>query len=81
LALREIHSFEDPVVYRHSDDREKGYESSAGSAGSKKGHRPVYVGSLDRNSFYRKTAPSSLRKSPFATTRKQSKGKHKDIVM
>ncbi|XP_072229981.1 dynamin-binding protein isoform X3 [Leuresthes tenuis] len=73
LALREIHSFEDPVVYRHSDDQEKGYESSAGSAGSKKGHRPVYVGSLDRNSFYRKTAPSSLRKSPFATTRKQSK--------
>ncbi|KAM4524531.1 dynamin-binding protein isoform 4-T4 [Odontesthes bonariensis] len=73
LALREIHSFEDPVVYRHSDDQEKGYESSAGSAGSKKGHRPVYVGSLDRNSFYRKTAPSSLRNSPFATTRKPSK--------
>ncbi|CAG5906131.1 unnamed protein product [Menidia menidia] len=73
LARREIHSFEDPGVYQHSDDQEKGYESSAGSAGSNKGHKPVYVGSLDRNSFYRKTAPSSLRKSPFATARKRSK--------
>ncbi|XP_044033609.1 dynamin-binding protein isoform X3 [Siniperca chuatsi] len=73
LMLREMHSFEDPVIYRHSDDQEKGYESSAGSISSKRGRKPVYVGSLDRNSFYRKTAPSSLRNSKFATTRKQNK--------
>ncbi|XP_039643916.1 dynamin-binding protein isoform X4 [Perca fluviatilis] len=72
LALREMRSFEDPVMYRHSDDHEKGYESSAGNVGSKRGRKPVYVGSLDRNSFYRKTAPSSLRKSQFATTRRQN---------
>ncbi|XP_071319519.1 dynamin-binding protein isoform X4 [Trachinotus anak] len=71
LALREMHSFEDPIIYRHSDEQEKGYESSAGSIGSKRGRKPVYVGSLDRNSFYRKTAPSSLQKSQFATTRRQ----------
>lgn len=75
LALRESHSFEDPVIYQRSDEREKGYESSA-STSSKPGQKPIYVGSLDRNSFYRKTAPSSLRKSQFATTRKQNKGKH-----
>ncbi|XP_028423303.1 dynamin-binding protein isoform X3 [Perca flavescens] len=73
LALREMRSFEDPVMYRHSDDQEKGYESSAGNVGSKRGRKPVYVGSLDRNSFYRKTAPSSLRKSQFATTRRQNR--------
>ncbi|XP_060884910.1 dynamin-binding protein isoform X2 [Labrus mixtus] len=72
LALKEIRSFEDPVVYRHSDEREKGYESSAGSVGSKRHRKPVYVGSLDRNSFYRKTAPSSIRNSQFATTRKKN---------
>ncbi|XP_030610709.1 dynamin-binding protein isoform X4 [Archocentrus centrarchus] len=71
LALGEIHSFEDPVVYQHGDEQEKGYESSVGSASSKKGQKPVYVGSLDRNSFYRKTAPSSLQQSQFATTRKR----------
>ncbi|KAL2078012.1 hypothetical protein ACEWY4_025697 [Coilia grayii] len=30
-----------------------------------------YTNSLDRNSFYRKTAPSALRKSEFAVNRKQ----------
>ncbi|XP_033841232.1 dynamin-binding protein isoform X4 [Periophthalmus magnuspinnatus] len=64
-------SFEDPGVYRGFEDIEKGYESSTGS--TKRGRKPVYVGSLDRNSFYRKTAPSSLRNSQFATTRKQKK--------
>ncbi|XP_008434896.1 dynamin-binding protein isoform X4 [Poecilia reticulata] len=71
LARGEIQSFEDPIMYCHSNEQERGYESSAGNNGSKKNHKPVYVGSLDRNSFYRKTAPSSLRKSPFATTRRQ----------
>ncbi|TNN67717.1 hypothetical protein EYF80_022033 [Liparis tanakae] len=78
--LRERHSFEDAVAFRHGDDRERGYESSAGSVGSKRGRKPVYVGSLDRNSFYRKTAPSSLRNSQFATSRKPKQGKYKDIV-
>lgn len=72
--LQKMHSFEDPVTYRHNEE-ERGYESSA-SASSKRGHKPIYVGSLDRNSFYRKTAPSSLSKSKYATTRKQNKGKH-----
>lgn len=75
IKLREMHSFEDPVTYQHNEEKERGYESSA-SASSKRGHKPVYVGSLDRNSFYRKTAPSSLSKSKYATTRKQNKGKH-----
>nr|XP_019938762.1 PREDICTED: dynamin-binding protein-like isoform X3 [Paralichthys olivaceus] len=70
LELREMHSFEDSILYRHSDE-EKGYESSAGSISSKRGRKPVYVGSLDRNSFYRKTAPCSLQKSQFATSRRQ----------
>lgn len=81
FVLGEMHSFEDPGVYRHSDEQENGYELNAGSVGAKRGNKPVYVGSLDRNSFYRKTAPSSLRKSQFATTRRQNKGKHKDIIM
>ncbi|XP_029933395.1 dynamin-binding protein isoform X3 [Myripristis murdjan] len=72
LALREMHSFEDPVIYTRSEDQERGYESSSGSAGPRRGRKPVYVGSLDRNSFYRKTAPSSLRRSQFATSRKQN---------
>ncbi|XP_012710591.2 dynamin-binding protein isoform X3 [Fundulus heteroclitus] len=71
LARGEILSFEDPIAYCHVDGQERGYESSTGSVGSKKGPKAVYVGSLDRNSFYRKTAPSSLRKSPFATNRRQ----------
>ncbi|XP_071375637.1 dynamin-binding protein isoform X2 [Centroberyx affinis] len=72
LALRERHSYEDPIIYSHNEDQEKGYESCSGSAGPRRGRKPVYVGSLDRNSFYRKTAPSSLRRSPFATNRKQN---------
>ncbi|XP_027884820.1 dynamin-binding protein isoform X3 [Xiphophorus couchianus] len=71
LARGEIQSFEDPIMYCHKDEQERRCESSAGNNGSKKSQKPVYMGSLDRNSFYRKTAPSSLRKSPFATTRRQ----------
>ncbi|KAM9462330.1 dynamin-binding protein isoform 3-T3 [Clarias gariepinus] len=33
----------------------------------------LYAGSLDRNSFYRRTAPSSLRKSEFVINRKEKK--------
>ena len=76
LALRETHLYEDPIVYHHSDEQQKGYESSAGSSRSKRGGKPVYVGSLDRNSFIRKTAPSSVRKAQFATTMRANKGKH-----
>ncbi|XP_026207920.1 dynamin-binding protein isoform X2 [Anabas testudineus] len=71
--FRKMHSFEDPGVYNHSEEQDRRNEWSAGSTGSKQGRKPVYVGSLDRNSFYRKTAPSSLRKSQFATTRRQNK--------
>lgn len=76
LALREMHSYEESIVYHHSDEQEKGYESSAGSTPSKRGVKPVYVGSLDRNSFYRKTAPSSVQKAQFGTTMRKNKGKH-----
>ncbi|XP_024141158.1 dynamin-binding protein isoform X4 [Oryzias melastigma] len=69
LVLGEMHSFEDPGVYQPSDEQEKGYESSTGSSGSKKGQKPLYMGSLDRNSSYRKTTPSSLQ--TFGTIRKQ----------
>lgn len=79
LVLGEMHSFEDPGVYQPSDEQEKGYESSTGSSGSKKGQKPLYMGSLDRNSSYRKTTPSSLQ--TFGTIRKQKQGKHKDPVM
>ncbi|XP_076007989.1 dynamin-binding protein isoform X2 [Genypterus blacodes] len=72
LALRELRSYEDPIIFRHSDERERGYESSTGSAGPRRGHKPVYVGSLDRNSFYRKTAPCSLRRTRLAVNRKQN---------
>lgn len=75
LALREVDSYEDPIIYHHSDEQEKGYESSAGSTPSKRGVKPVYLGSLDRNSFHRKTAPSSV-KAQFATTMRKNKGKH-----
>nr|XP_015818604.2 dynamin-binding protein isoform X3 [Nothobranchius furzeri] len=69
FVFGEMRSVDDPVVYQQDkDEQERGYESRSGS--SKKGREPVYVGSLDRNSFYRKTAPSSLQKSQFATTRK-----------
>ncbi|KAG7492520.1 hypothetical protein MATL_G00014840 [Megalops atlanticus] len=33
--------------------------------------KPVFAGSLDRNSLYRKSAPSSLRRSDFALNRKK----------
>ncbi|XP_063078000.1 dynamin-binding protein isoform X3 [Engraulis encrasicolus] len=50
-----------------SDPAETGGKRSRGA------RKPCYTNSLDRNSFYRKTAPSSLRKSEFATTRRQNK--------
>ncbi|KAJ3607969.1 hypothetical protein NHX12_025020 [Muraenolepis orangiensis] len=76
LKLGELHSFENPETYRSraEEDQETGYESCPGGPVRKRGHKPVYLGSLDRNSFYRKTAPSSLKNSQFATTRKKKSG-------
>ncbi|XP_030195781.1 dynamin-binding protein isoform X2 [Gadus morhua] len=73
LKLGELHLLEDPETFRRGaeEDRETGYESCSGGGGRKRGHKPVYLGSLDRNSFYRKTAPSSMKHSQFATTRKK----------
>ncbi|XP_028331612.1 dynamin-binding protein isoform X3 [Gouania willdenowi] len=73
LARGEIQSFEDPGLYQNSDDQDIEYSRGSGRDGSKRGRKPIYVGSLDRNSFYRKTAPSSLLKSKFATSRKPNK--------
>ncbi|KAL0179291.1 hypothetical protein M9458_024733, partial [Cirrhinus mrigala] len=73
-TLKETRSYEDPVKpsYDHKDQ----YSDRPGSGkmdveGQGRIRKPVYVGSLDRNSFYRKTAPSSLRKSEFATNRRK----------
>ncbi|XP_016107296.1 dynamin-binding protein-like [Sinocyclocheilus grahami] len=73
-TLKERRLHEDPVKlsYDHKDQ----YCDRSGSGkmdmkGQGQARKPVYVGSLDRNSFYRKTAPSSLRKSEFATNRKK----------
>ncbi|XP_016122662.1 dynamin-binding protein isoform X4 [Sinocyclocheilus grahami] len=73
-TLKERRSYEDPakLCYDHKDQ----YSDRPGSGkldmeGQGQTRKPVYVGSLDRNSFYRKTAPSSLRKSEFATNRKK----------
>ncbi|XP_016427822.1 dynamin-binding protein-like isoform X3 [Sinocyclocheilus rhinocerous] len=73
-TLKERRLYEDPVKlsYDHKDQ----YCDRPGSGkmdmeGQGQARKPVYVGSLDRNSFYRKTAPSSLRKSEFATNRKK----------
>ncbi|XP_066520491.1 dynamin-binding protein isoform X3 [Hoplias malabaricus] len=77
---RERRSYEDPVTFDRLDDEDsKNRVHSRPSSGKadpeKQGrtNKPLYVGSLDRNSFYRRTAPSSLRKSEFATTRKQKR--------
>ncbi|XP_065118971.1 dynamin-binding protein isoform X1 [Paramisgurnus dabryanus] len=64
-ALREIRSYEDPKDQDRPDSGKLDVESLG------RIRKPIYVGSLDRNSFYRKTAPSSLRKSEFATNRKK----------
>ncbi|XP_039521016.1 dynamin-binding protein isoform X3 [Pimephales promelas] len=73
-TLKERRSYEDPVKLTH--DQKDQYSDRRGSEkldveGHGRTRKPVYVGSLDRNSFYRKTAPSSLRKSEFATNRKK----------
>ncbi len=77
-TLKERQSNENPVKlsYDHKDQ----FSDRPGSGkmdleGQSRIRKPVYVGSLDRNSFYRKTAPSSLRKSEFATNRKKKQGK------
>ncbi|XP_049320305.1 dynamin-binding protein isoform X3 [Astyanax mexicanus] len=77
-TLREGKSYEDPVTLRHFDHEYDKNQLHSGP-GSEKLHpekqsrarKALYVGSLDRNSFYRRTAPSSLRKSEFAINRKQ----------
>ncbi|KTG31828.1 hypothetical protein cypCar_00012630 [Cyprinus carpio] len=73
-ALKERRSYEDPAKFSY--DNKDQYIDRPGSGklyleGQGQTRKPVYVGSLDRNSFYRKTAPSSLRKSEFATNRKK----------
>ncbi len=76
--LKERQSYEDPVKlsYDHKDQfSDRPGLGKLDLEGQGRIRKPVYVGSLDRNSFYRKTAPSSLRKSEFATNRKKKQGK------
>ncbi|XP_077056699.1 dynamin-binding protein isoform X5 [Siphateles boraxobius] len=73
-TLKERRSYEDPVklTYDQKDQySDRGCSEKLDVKGHGRTRKPVYVGSLDRNSFYRKTAPSSLRKSEFATNRKK----------
>ncbi|TSK14758.1 Dynamin-binding protein [Bagarius yarrelli] len=74
---RGARSFEDPVTLTQSDheDNKNGERIDSGildmeKQGWKK-QKALYAGSLDRNSFYRRTAPSSLRKSEFVINRKE----------
>ncbi|TRZ00239.1 hypothetical protein DNTS_017984 [Danionella cerebrum] len=66
---KEIQPYEDPVYKDRYMDLPRSEKLDAEGQGRR--NKPCYVGSLDRNSFYRKTAPSSLRKSDFATNRKK----------
>ncbi|XP_042591731.1 dynamin-binding protein isoform X4 [Cyprinus carpio] len=73
-TLKQRLSYEDTV--KLSYDIKDQYCDRPGSGkmdmeGQGRTRKPAYVGSLDRNSFYRKTAPSSLRRSEFATNRKK----------
>lgn len=81
---RDVRSYEDPVTLTHFD-----YEVTKNGSHTdpdslrmdieKQGLRKqkaLYAGSLDRNSFYRRTAPSSLRKSEFVINRKEKQGKN-----
>ncbi|XP_036428586.1 dynamin-binding protein isoform X3 [Colossoma macropomum] len=74
-TVRERRSYEDPVTLNHFDH--EGSKNICPGSGrldpenQGRNRKALYVGSLDRNSFYRRTAPSSLRKSEFATNRKQ----------
>ncbi|XP_067100753.1 dynamin-binding protein isoform X2 [Osmerus mordax] len=84
LPVREQRSYEDPGIRsRDPAEESKHGPEEPGSFGGKprRGRKPVYLGSLDRNSFYRKTAPSSLRKSDFAINRKQNQEKVQDMTL
>ncbi|XP_051968138.1 dynamin-binding protein-like isoform X3 [Xyrauchen texanus] len=72
LGVRQ--SYEDPLNLSHDHKKQYGNHLGSGKLDVKsqvRTRKPVYVGSLDRNSFYRKTAPSSLWKSEYATIRKK----------
>lgn len=81
---RGVRSYKDPITLTHFDheDTKNGACIDPGSGrldvekqGWKK-QKAQYSGSLDRNSFYRRTAPSSLRKSEFVINRKEKQGKN-----
>lgn len=81
---RDSRSYEDPVTLSHLDyeDTRNGTHNDPDSRrldrekqGWKK-QKALYAGSLDRNSFYRRTAPSSLRKSEFVSNRREKQGKN-----
>lgn len=80
---RDVRSYEDPVMLNHLDyeDTKNGARIAPDSGGLDMGKQgwkkmALYAGSLDRNSFYRRTAPSSLRKSEFVINRKEKQGKN-----
>lgn len=81
---RDVRSNEDPFTLTHFDhkDTTNGARVDPDSGtldiekqGWKK-QKAHYAGSLDRNSFYRRTAPSKLRKSEFVINRKETQGKN-----
>lgn len=78
-TVRERRSYEDPVTLYHEGSKNRAHtRPGSGRTDLEKqdqARKAHYVGSLDRNSFYRRTAPSLLRKSEFAINRKQKQGK------
>lgn len=88
VRQRDVRSYEDPITLTHFDyedtkngtriDPDPGRLDMEKQAWKKQ--KALYAGSLDRNSFYRRTAPSSLRKSEFVINRKEKQGKKKKIV-
>lgn len=83
VKKRVVRSDKNPITLTHSyyEDTKNGARVDPDSGrldmekqGWKK-QKALYAGSLDRNSFYRRTAPSSLRKSEFVINRKEKQGK------
>lgn len=76
-------SYEEPVTLSHLDyeDTRNGTRINPDSGRMDrekqvcKKQKALYAGSLDRNSFYRRTAPSYLRKSEFVINRRETQGK------
>lgn len=81
---RGVRSYEDPITLSQFDHEDTKNGACIDPVSGRldvekqgwKKQKALYTGSLDRNSFYRRTAPSSLRKSEFVINRKEKQGKN-----